>query len=106
MNSRCIDPPVVEIEKRADRDGVVNRFIRPPGFVQGLHVFRCDIRGIKIYFCNEPEEGFFTVRESRTLQVAQYTPDQIFAAEQFRCNCSVRFGSEWTVILIGRVRSY
>jgi hypothetical protein len=31
LNPGGIAPPIVEIEKRTDADGVINRFVRPAG---------------------------------------------------------------------------
>ena len=63
VNSGCVNPTVVEVEQRADRDRVVDGFIIPTRLAKRLHVRGCDQRRLVIHFRDEPEQSLVLVFE-------------------------------------------
>lgn len=43
MHAAGINPAIVEVEQRADRDGIVNSFVVPSHGIERLHVFGGDL---------------------------------------------------------------
>jgi len=48
MNAAGVNPPIVEIEERADGDRVVDCFVSEPGLVNGFDVGGFDGNGIGV----------------------------------------------------------
>jgi hypothetical protein len=59
VDAGCVDPAVVEIEQRADGDGVVDGIVGPADRVERLHVSGADVGGIAVHLRHETEQGFF-----------------------------------------------
>ena len=62
MNAARINPAVIEVEKRAHRDRIINRFIRIACRMQRADIARLNRDRIAIHFVNKTEEGFFLFR--------------------------------------------
>lgn len=55
MDTACINPAIVEIEQRADRDGIVDSFIGKAHLVKRGDVLGVDIDRVFIYFLYKPK---------------------------------------------------
>jgi hypothetical protein len=104
MHAGRVDPAVIEIKQSADRDGAVNLRVGPAHVVKRLHVIGRDMNRVAIHFADEPEEPFLLFSERRILEIAEDTPHEIFASEQFRRNCGMRLQSKRAVILVRGIR--
>lgn len=76
MDAGRIDPTVVEVEQGTDGDGVVDLFVGPVGFAQGLHVFSGDLWRVVVHFVEEAEEEFFGVGQGGGFIIRQYGFDE------------------------------
>ena len=59
MDTAGVDPPIVEVEQRANRDGVVYGLVTVTGRMQALNVVRLNIVGITIHLLNKPHQSLF-----------------------------------------------
>ena len=59
MNAAGVDPAVVEIEQRADGNGVVNGLVCEAGLVKRVDVRRLYGDGIEIDFVDKAEQRLF-----------------------------------------------
>ena len=55
MHTRRINPPVVEVEKRAHCNGVVDGFVGPPRCVEEFDIGFLNAWGLLIYLTDESE---------------------------------------------------
>ena len=55
VDARSIDPAIVEIEERANGDGVINHFVGPTGGLERLHVGSGDAGRVMVYLVHEAE---------------------------------------------------
>lgn len=53
-----------------------------------------------IHLIDESEQRLVPVVESRRLDIAEYTGDQVGIGQQFRRNCGVGFQSKRAVVLL------
>jgi hypothetical protein len=81
MDAACVDPAVVEIEERADGDGVVDGFVGEAGGMQHVDVAGLDVDGIFVHFAHEAEESFVGLGEQGGFEVCENTRDKGLAAE-------------------------
>jgi hypothetical protein len=93
-----INPAVVEVEERADRNGVVDGGVRPAGLVQRGDIRRSDVNRIAIDFIDETQECLLGFGERRRRDILDDSRDQGFVPEQFRRNCGVRFQSKRAIV--------
>lgn len=104
MHAGCIDPAVIEIKQGAHRDGAVNVRVRPAHIVKRLHIVCGNMNRVKIHFADESEEPLLFFVKRRIFQIAKNSPHKVFAAEQFRRNCGVRFQSKRAMIFVRGIR--
>jgi hypothetical protein len=90
MHSGSINPPVIKIKQRANRDREINGVIGPTHRIQRLHIFSRDLRRIMVDFVNKPEQRLLFLPERGAFQIFQHAPHQFLAAQQFSRNCGVR----------------
>ena len=58
MNATGVDPAIVKIEERADRDGVVNRLVSVADLVEGLDIGGLDGGRVAIHLLDEAHKRF------------------------------------------------
>jgi len=104
MHSRRINPSIVKIEQRANRDREIDCLVRPAHRVQRLHILGRNPRRIMVDFVNKAEQRLLFLRERRAFQILQHAPHQLLAAQQFSRNCGVRLQSKRTVVPVRCVR--
>ena len=83
-HARRVDPVVVELEQRADRDRIVERFVGPTRLAHAIGVVLADRSGIRDHFLDERVERAILVRDRRGLDVVQNTLNEISIAQQLR----------------------
>lgn len=110
VDTACIHPAVVEIEERADRDGIVDRVILPTVGSQGLHIGFRDGRRFVVHAIHKTEKRAFLLLEGTGLDAGENRPDECFAiverallGEQQRRDRGVRLRSKRTVVLCGGI---
>ena len=103
MNAACVDPPVVEIEQRADGDRIVDSFVRESRFVEWCYVRRLNGDGIVVHLSHKAKQDFLRFGEQRGFYVREHTRDQFRAAKQFRRDRGVRLRSKRAIVQLGRV---
>jgi len=106
-DSARVDPAIIEIEQRADRDRVVDGVVCPAGRVEGLHILGGDFGRAAIYLGHEAEERLLLFGERGRLEIVDDGVDQRlggvrvereFRCEQDRRDRGVRLQSERAVI--------
>ncbi len=80
VNAARVDPAIVEVEQRADRDGVIDGFIRIAGLVQSFDIQRLNGNGIAIDLADEAEQRFLGIGKRRTLWIGQNSRHEFLAA--------------------------
>ena len=105
VHTRGIDPPIEKIEQGADRDGEIQRVVRPARGARDVQVGGCDPRRLAIHLVDESKQRLVRFVETRRLQVGQDRVDQRGIAEQLRRNCGVGLQSKRAVIALRRKRS-
>jgi len=80
MDAARVDPPVIEIEQRADRDGEIDGLIAPIRCMEPFDVLRTNTRRIVIHLLDEPEQHLMFFIQRRVFQIAEDTPNKLFAA--------------------------
>ncbi len=98
-----VDPAVIEIEERTNRNGVIDGRIRPAGFVQRGDIRRSDVYRIAIHLIDEAQQDFLARRQRRRFEIFNNGCDQGFIPQQFRRNCGVGFHSKRAIIARGSV---
>lgn len=98
MNSAGVNPAVIEIEQRTDREGVVDRLIGVAHRVQRLDIRRPDVARITIDLGDEAQQGFFGFGQKGRLHVGEDAIDEFPAAQEFRRDRGVRLRSKGTGI--------
>ena len=83
-HARRVDPVVVELEQRANSDGVIKRLIRPAGFANGISVGLADRCGIFDHLLDEGVERAILLRDGRRRDVVEYALNEVFIAQQLR----------------------
>jgi hypothetical protein len=76
VNPAGINPAVVEIEQRTDRDGVIDCFVREAGLVKGGNVGWLDIDGISIHLFHETKERLFRIGEAAGFKIFENAFDE------------------------------
>jgi len=104
VHAAGIDPAVVEIEERADRNSEVDRLVGPSQVAERNHVGGGNARRIVIHLVDEAEERLVLFVERRSFEIVQNAPDQVLISQQFRRNCGVRLQSKWTIVAVGSAR--
>jgi hypothetical protein len=102
--TRRIDPPIVEIEQGADRDGKIKRFVRPARGARDVQIGVRDLRRLVIHLVDESKQRLVLFVESRRLQIGQDRVDQHGVTQEFRRNCGVGFQSKRAVIALRCIR--
>lgn len=80
MDAARIDPTVIEIEQRANRDGEVKSFVIPSRCPRGFEIGRLNARRIVVHCVYKTEENFMLLIQRGGFQIAQNAPDQLFTA--------------------------
>ena len=70
VDAAGVDPSIVEIEKRTDRERVINGLITVARIMQQSDIRRPDVDGILIDLSDKPEQRFFPIRESGRLEIS------------------------------------
>lgn len=81
VDSSGVDPAIIEVKERANRDGEVNGLVSPPHFAQGRHVFRGDARRVVIHFADKAQEGLVFFRKRRGFQIFERLANQLSTAK-------------------------
>jgi len=81
VDSRGVDPAIIEVKERADRDREVNSLVSPSHFAQGRHVFRGDARRVVIHFADKAQEGLVFLRKRRGFQIFERLTNQLCTAQ-------------------------
>ena len=103
VNAGGVDPPIIEVEERANRNSVIDRGVRPASFVQRGDIRRPDVNRIAIYLIDEAQQRFFGFGQPRRFEVFDDPQNQGFVPKQFRRNCGVGFQSKRTIVSRGSV---
>jgi hypothetical protein len=98
VNAASINPAIVEIEERANRNRVVDRFIAIANRVQSSNVFRLDPNRISIHFPYKTKKLFLRIRQRAALRILQHTFHQFGIVQQFRRDRGVRLRSKRTFV--------
>ena len=81
VDSRGVDPAIIEVKERADRDGEVDSLVSPSHIAQGRHVFRGDARRVVIHFGDKAQEGLVFLRQRRGFQIFDSLANQLSTAK-------------------------
>ena len=98
VDAAGVDPAVIEVEQRADGDGVIDCRVGPAGFMQRRDIGRTDVDRIAVDFVHKSEESLLGLRERRGFQVFDYRLDQRLVSQQFRRNCGVGLQSKGAIV--------
>ena len=98
MNAACVDPPVVEIEQRADGDRIIDGFVRESRLVEDCDVRWLNRNGIVVHLSHKPEQSFLRLGEQRGFHIREHTRNQFRAAKQFRRDRGVRLRSKRAIV--------
>ena len=104
MHAGSVDPPVVEIEQRAHRDGKVQRFVGPAGGASSVEIGLGDRRRVVVHRIHESKQRLVLVVERRRFEVGQDAFNERGVSKQFRRNCGVGLQSKRTLVSLGGVR--
>jgi hypothetical protein len=99
-----VDPVVVELKERAHRDRVVERFVRPAGGADPIHIVLANRSGVANHFLDEGVERAILFREGCCLDVVQDTLDELPVAQQLSRDRGVRADSENALVQFGGQR--
>ena len=105
MHAGSVDPSVIEIEKRANRDGIVDRRVRPAGVVQRRDIGGADVNRVAIHLIDEAQQRLLGFGQRRRFEIFDDGQDQGFVPEQFRRNCGVGLQSKRAIVARGSVGS-
>jgi len=103
MHPARVDPPVIEVKKRANRQRVIDGFVCVAVGVQGFYIARPDGDRVLIDLADKPQECFLSVRQRSSFNILQDALDQIFTTQKFRRDRGVGFRSKRAVIEMGSV---
>ena len=84
VNATCVNPAVVEVEQRADGDGVVNSFICIADCMQGGNIVSLDFVRVTIHLTHKSHKSLFRFGQGGSLEISQDARHKIFATQQFR----------------------
>jgi hypothetical protein len=79
--SRRVNPAIVEVEESAHSNGEVDRFVRPPYFVEWRHIRGRDFRRMPIDFIDKTKQHLFFFGQGGRFQVLKDRPYQFLVAE-------------------------
>jgi hypothetical protein len=89
MNPGCINPPIVEVEQRANRDNEVQDFVGPARCPNSIEITLSNRRRAGVHVVHESKQRLVPLIELRGFEIGQHTLDERRIAKEFRCNCSV-----------------
>ena len=98
MDPRRVDPAVVEIEQRTDRDREVQLFIGPAGLSQPLRVFGGQRVRLAVHAFEKPEQQPVLLVQRGGGRVFDNALDERGISEQLRRNCGVGVDSKGALI--------
>ncbi len=98
LDATSVHPAIIEIEQRANGHGQIEGFIRPSAGTQRFHILHCDLGRVMVHPGHEPQQGLFPLWQRRPFKILEHAFDQLFTAQQFRCDRSVILRSERAVI--------
>jgi hypothetical protein len=98
MHSRAVNPSVVELKQRADRDGIVKCFVRPTRSLGLIDVVLRDRRGILTGPREQRKQRPPVFSNRSRCVIGQDRLDEVSIAKELGRNCGVRAGSEQAVI--------
>ena len=81
VDAAGVDPSIVEIEKRTDREGVVNGLVAVTCLMQQSDIRRPNVNGILIDLADKTEQRFFLIRQSGRLNVPDDAVYQFLAIQ-------------------------
>ena len=99
MDAGGIDPCVVEAEKRAYRDGVVDGCLVPSSGLHHVDVFLRDSIGLRVHLFEEPKEHLIPFIDRRGFVIFQHGLHETAIAEQLRRDRGVRADSKRARVL-------
>src|SRR5437773_6872189 len=102
LDSRRVNPTIVEIEKTAHVDGVVNGFVRPAGLVKLVDIALANLPGVPIELLDKPEQRLFLFADGGGFVIRQHSFDLTAVAQQFRRTCGVALDSKRALIFLRR----
>ena len=94
LDSSRVAPAIVKVEERTDRDGVVDRLVRPSCASNLLNVLETNAVRFPVDFLQELEERLLWLREKRGAVVFQHRRHQARVFQQFRRDRGVRADSK------------
>jgi hypothetical protein len=103
VNTACVDPPVVEIEQRANGDRIVDSLVRESRLVEGCDVRRLNGNGIVVYLPDKAKQNFLWLGKQTGFYIREHARNQFRAAKQFRRDRGVRLRSKRTTVQLRRV---
>lgn len=102
MHAGRVNPAVVKVEQAADRDGVIDSFIRPAGALHLVNIFLANLIRCAIDLIDEGEQGFLFVRQTRDAIIIEDLLDEFRVFQKRRSTCGVRADSERAIITARR----
>jgi len=72
VNTARINPAVIKIEQRANRQRIINCFVRVARLMQSLDIGGANIHGIEINLTHEPEQRFLFVGKRGRLRIGKH----------------------------------
>lgn len=57
-HAASVNPAIVEVEKRADGNRVIDGFVCPADTMEKLYIFGPDLGGLLVHLRHESEQGF------------------------------------------------
>ncbi len=98
VDTRRVDPDVVEVEESADGDGVVEGVVGPPRGPGALEILTSDLRRLAVHRVDEREERFLLVGDGRLAVVCEDRLDQVPIAQKLRRDRGVGADSERALV--------
>lgn len=89
MDTCRVNPPVVEVEQRADCYREIKRFVGPTGGAHGLEICLRDRGRRVVHLVDEAKQRLVLFVEPGRLEIRQHRFDEPGVAKQLRRNCGV-----------------
>ena len=77
VDAAGINPTIVEIEERADGDGVIDGFVGKTGGVQSGDIGRANGDRIFIHLTDKAEQSFIGIAQFRSFEIGDHAVHQI-----------------------------
>ena len=102
-NAGSINPPVVEVEQRANGYGEIEFFVCPAGRARNVEIGGSDRWRCMVHLVDETKQRLMPFVETGRLDIGQHRFNEGRVAEQLRRNCGVRFYSKRAMVTLRRV---